>query len=94
MGKRSNATVRNLMVHIYGRECMLCHRKLNSKRKNKKNLITFHHIVPVSEGGETTVENGAILCARCHENLHRQIPEIQRKLNKRIIKHKKTFFHK
>ncbi|MDY6768616.1 MAG: HNH endonuclease signature motif containing protein, partial [Candidatus Nanohaloarchaea archaeon] len=31
--------------------------------------IEYHHIIPHSCGGETTVENLAPLCGRCHDNI-------------------------
>ena len=36
----------------------------------KKNPFTYHHITPRSEGGEETIENGAILTRRAHDLLH------------------------
>ena len=35
-----------------------------------------HHIVPLSKGGENTIENGIILCPNCHRLVHHSIVEI------------------
>ncbi len=37
---------------------------------SRRNPLTFHHIVPKSEGGEDTIENGAILTRRAHDLIH------------------------
>ena len=36
----------------------------------RKNPFTFHHIISRSNGGEDTVENGAILTRRAHDLIH------------------------
>lgn len=55
---------KSLLKSRYGSFCMLCDRKLKDKE------CTFHHIIPRSEGGETSVENGAILCSQCQRIIH------------------------
>lgn len=32
--------------------------------------LQFHHLIPKSYGGETSIENGALLCKDCHEEIH------------------------
>lgn len=81
-----NKGVRSLMTVKYGRRCMLCHRKL----RKKKGCVTYHHIIPISEGGETTIENGAILCPDCHADLHQQDFATQKILNDKIKKYKRS----
>ena len=39
--------------------------------KNNKNSPSYHHIVKVEWGGETTLENGALLSLVSHERLHK-----------------------
>ena len=36
----------------------------------RRNPFTFHHIVPKSDGGEDSVDNGAILTRRAHDLIH------------------------
>lgn len=84
MSKTRNRGARRQLITIYGRRCMLCGKRL----KKKKGYITYHHIKPLSEGGETTVENGALLCPCCHENLHQQDQETRDLLNLSIIYYK------
>lgn len=86
MSKTRNRGVRNQLVMIYGRRCMLCGKKM----KKTKGSITYHHIKPLSEGGETTIKNGALLCPYCHANLHQQDQETQDLLNLAIIYYKET----
>ena len=33
--------------------------------------LVFHHIVPLSQGGKHTVTNISLLCAACHQTVHR-----------------------
>lgn len=33
-------------------------------------ILDFHHVVPVSLGGEDSIENGATLCLNCHQLVH------------------------
>ena len=49
------------------------------------NDITYHHIVKVEDGGERTVDNGALLTSKAHTYLHKIEgidKEIYTKLNK------------
>lgn len=36
----------------------------------KKNILTLHHIVKVSDGGEFSINNAALLTKRSHRALH------------------------
>jgi hypothetical protein len=52
---------------IYFRDrkrCRGCDRELRFEEAE------FHHLVPWSEGGPTTVENGVLLCPDCHSRRH------------------------
>jgi len=40
---------------------------------NKSGDIEAHHIIPIEEGGEHSLENLRTLCVRCHKVLHRCI---------------------
>ena len=48
----------------YGNKCMLCGRKLKDKE------CTFHHIIPKSHGGDSSIENGALMCSQCQRIIH------------------------
>lgn len=59
----TNRQVKQSLLIKYGRKCMMC------GKKTKKGERTLHHIIPKSEGGETTEDNGAILCANCQKGI-------------------------
>lgn len=75
-----NRKVREELEKIYGRKCMYHQgirdikppRISNKKYKGKsiENQLTLHHLIPVNRykligiKGETSVDNGAILCRR------------------------------
>lgn len=40
------------------------------RASNGKPYLEGHHWVPLSEGGEDTVDNAAALCPNCHRELH------------------------
>ncbi len=46
------------MRRIYPNKCMRC--------GWEESVCDTHHIVPKSDGGEYTLENGIILCPNCH----------------------------
>lgn len=60
----SNKVIKLELIRRYGRYCMLCRRKLKTEE------CTYHHIKPKSVGGETDIENGAILCRQCQDIIH------------------------
>lgn len=33
-------------------------------------IVEAHHIIPISEGGLTTLKNGILLCPNCHAEIH------------------------
>lgn len=73
MPKRGGNTklIKELMYQKYGKRCMICGWKPKSNnKKSKKRCLTYHHIIEYSKGGETSIENGAILCTQCHEWLN------------------------
>jgi HNH endonuclease len=39
-------------------------------RQDGRPYLEVHHIVPLSEGGDDTLENAAALCPSCHRELH------------------------
>lgn len=40
------------------------------KDKDNEPFLEVHHIVPLSEGGEDTVDNSIALCPNCHRHAH------------------------
>ena len=93
-----NRIIRKELIDLYGSECFI--EKLhirptkNIKYKGKKQhskmqRLTLHHIKMKCEGGETSVENGALLNAENHEWFHKQDRETQDMLNKMFVKYKK-----
>ncbi len=58
--------------------CALCGERLELSSTH------YHHKVPWSEGGKTTVKNGIAVCAKCHAKLH--IDENVRKIEKKAKK--------
>lgn len=59
----SNREVREKMIGIYGRECMLTSLPFG---------LTYHHIWKKEHGGGNTIDNGAIICTEAHSWLHQQ----------------------
>ena len=52
---------------------------------NEEDVITFHHIIKVEDGGEYIKENGALLTERAHEYLH-YIERVDKKIYQLINK--------
>jgi hypothetical protein len=39
-------------------------------RQDSRPYLEIHHVVPLSEGGDDTLENAAALCPSCHREMH------------------------
>lgn len=50
--------------------CELCRKDAPFLRINGEGFLEVHHIQPLSEGGEDTVQNAAALCPNCHRECH------------------------
>lgn len=83
----SDKIIKLELIRKHGRYCMLCERKL------KLEDCTLHHIVPRRNGGETTIENGAILCKPCQNIIHlfKYEEEPYERISKRIFKNLKKY---
>lgn len=44
-----------------GRECVNCHATAD---------LVYHHIIPLSMGGEDTINNMVCMCGACHDRIH------------------------
>lgn len=94
----NNRSIRKKLIELYGSECFINKLHLRvvkpqkykgKKQYNKMQRLTYHHIKAKSEGGETTIENGALLNAENHEWLHKQDKKKQDVINKMFIEYKK-----
>lgn len=47
-----------VLIALHGARCMAC---------GSSHRLTLDHILPVSKGGRTTMENVQILCRRCNK---------------------------
>ena len=78
----NNRTIRKIMEMLYGRKCFM--EKLGIRICGAKTLdhtLTYHHIIPEKQGGETTIQNGALLARYNHDWFHKQSKHIQDELN-------------
>lgn len=97
----SNKTIRKTMEQKYGKKCMMeaagircisMHKRKKIKGyKRTDEMITYHHIKPLAKGGETTVENGALLKSYNHQWLERQPQYVKDKINKKLQQYKTRF---
>jgi tetratricopeptide (TPR) repeat protein len=79
--------VERLLVACH-RHCCICHKPAGSK-------MEIHHIVPKSEGGEDTEENGIPLCFDCHAEVgayNLKHPKGRRFTSSELKKHKEQWF--
>ena len=98
---KKNKSVREELERIYGKHCMVHQgiRKLKPpqpknahyKGKSIANQITLHHLKARRNGGATTLENGSLVCRKCHDWLE-QLPNLEReKVNDEIREYKANF---
>ena len=59
-----NKDIRVKNIKIYGKICMAGY------VLSKQNPLTMHHIIPLSEGGKTTLENGSNVSNLAHTGIH------------------------
>ena len=56
------------MIQVYGLKCWINELWI----PNKKNILTYHHILEARNGGKATIENGSILRQdTSHDYLHK-----------------------
>ena len=87
----SNKEAKQRLIELYGAECFIEKlrlrkdtepRRYKSKGQRKRmKQLTYHHIQERSNGGQATVENGALLSTENHEWFNRQSKEAQKQMN-------------
>ena len=99
MSKSKNKSVREELERIYGKHCMVHEgirnlrppvpRKSKYKGKSIASQITLHHLVPLRHGGATNIQNGSLVCRKCHDWLE-QLPNVEReKVNNELREYKR-----
>jgi hypothetical protein len=84
----SNINAKKQLIDMYGPICFL------GDTPNNKNKLTYHHIKPVREGKETTIENGALLSERMHwlfNKIEKIDPKTAEYLNEYFQYYKETY---
>lgn len=98
---KKNKSVREELERIYGKHCMIHQGIRNLKPPTPKNAhykgksiasqITLHHLVPRRLNGPTTIENGSLICRKCHDWLE-QLSNVEREaVNDELREYKQTF---
>jgi len=87
----NNREAREELIRRYGAECFIerLHLRDTSGLKykgkgqyEKMKMLTYHHIQLRSKGGQSTVENGALLSNENHAWFHKQPKGEQERMNK------------
>ena len=66
-------------------KCELCRKTAPFTRLDGTAFLEVHHITPLADGGEDTVNNAAALCPNCHRECHHGIEKDQLQLRLREI---------
>jgi len=61
-----NPGLRTQVLDRDSKICKLCHHGIDSKK------MQIHHIIPLSDGGDDTINNLITLCAQCHSDVHKE----------------------
>lgn len=97
----SNKGAREQLIRKYGAKCMMesagirkvpieLRKKLKGYRKSQE-ILTYHHIKPVREGGKATEENGAVLKEYNHAWLESQPQTVRDEVNEKLQQYKLNF---
>lgn len=94
----NNKWIKKKMIKKYGEECMIEDANIRympdvldenrQGRSEADNKLTYHHIVPVKEGGKATEENGALIKWYNHKWLESLPKEERDKINKELQEYK------
>ena len=97
---KSNKRVKEELIRLFGPECFIdrLHLRPDTERVYKGKAqykrmkeLTYHHIKEKSKGGQTTLENGALLSAENHIWFNKQSKQDQRRMNNAFQEFKKSF---
>ena len=69
--RRITAGLRKKMLKKYGYACAAC------GVNNEKVPLELAHLIPLSQGGDTSEENLTLLCPNCHQSFDRHPREIE-----------------
>ncbi|MCK4822644.1 HNH endonuclease [bacterium] len=69
--RRISAGLRQKLLEKYGYACAAC------GVNNEKVPLELAHLIPLSQGGDTSEENLTLLCPNCHRSFDRQPREIE-----------------
>jgi hypothetical protein len=67
----ASAALREKLLEKHGHACAIC------GVKNAEVPLELAHLIPVSQGGETTEDNLTILCPNCYRTLDSQPRELE-----------------
>lgn len=98
MSNKGNKRAKQKLIELYGEECFI--EKLHLRKDKKRTYtgkkqyervkqLTYHHIREKRNGGQATVENGAILSVENHEWFNKQSEQMQAKMNKCFQEYKR-----
>lgn len=97
----SNKKVKEELIKRYGAKCFIeklklrkddIPRRYKSKHQRvKMKQLTYHHIKMKKDGGEATIENGALLSTENHIWFHKQDRQDQDYMNNLFQEYKKNF---
>ncbi len=97
----SNKEAREQLIKKYGAKCMMemagirevpveLRRRIKGYKKAQE-MLTYHHIKPIREGGKATEENGAVLKAYNHAWLESQPQSVRDEVNQKLQEFKLNF---
>ena len=84
---RIDDTLKKLNIKTYKKFIQETHYK-SKKILQLKNTMTYHHLVHRSEGGKTTLANGAILSVLAHRYIH-SLPRPQEEVINNLLRGRK-----
>lgn len=68
-----SAAVRSEVFKRDGGRCKVCGRFCGGLNSGKGNGWEAHHVIPVSQGGVTSLENLQTCCVSCHKKLTKEL---------------------
>lgn len=73
--KSTNTYIRDRYISEYARRrakgiCQLCEEPAPFNDKNGEPFLEVHHVIPLAEGGNDSLENTVAICPNCHRKMH------------------------